>query len=240
MKDKLDFPNKKQLWLAVIILALVIFYLSKCRSTQPPVITTTTKILTDTVRLIEKERKQLKDSFELVLRRHYERDYQDSSYLIQLLNQNSELSAINYNLKKAAYPDTCENIVRLWRNQYNSYVTQTNTTLDQVRKTTSSLASTVSTQKAYISQKDREYEKLKNVTDTCLANGAKMEKYIKSIKPKREVLLSVSTIVDYSEGVKPAAGIGLAYRNKRGLQIEASYYTNQTIQVGIKKPLFRF
>lgn len=240
MKSGIDFPNKKQLWLAVIILALVIFYLVKCRKTPQLIITTPTKTLIDTVRLIEKERQFLKDSFELVLRKHYERDYQDSSYLIQLLNQNSELSAINYNLQQATYPDTCEKIVSLWKNQYNTYVSQTNTTLDQVRKTTSGLSATVQTQKNYLAQKDMEYARLKRVTDTCLDNGLKMERYIKDIKPKRELLLSVSTIIDYVDGVKPAAGIGLAYRNKRGLQIEASYYTNQMVQIGIKKPLFRF
>lgn len=235
-----DFPNKKQLWLIVVILALVIFYLAKCRKIPQPVITTPTKVLIDTLRLAEKERKHLKDSFELVLLKHYNQDYQDSNDLIKLLNQNSELSAINYNLQQATYPDTCEKIVSQWKNQYNTYAAQTGKTIDQAKKSLINLSSTIQTQKNYLAQKDREYLKLKAIADTCLDNGLKMEKYIKETKPKRELLLSVSAITTYAGEFKPAAGIGLAYRNKRGTQFEVSYYTNQMVQIGIKKPLFRF
>ena len=70
----IDFPNKKQLWLIVAILALVIFYLAKCRTVPTPQTITTTKILKDTLRLIEQDRKKIEDSFNLVLQKHYKAD----------------------------------------------------------------------------------------------------------------------------------------------------------------------
>jgi len=55
--------------LLIGILILVIFYLYKCTPTPVPQITTTTKVLKDTVRLIEQDRKHLTDSFNAVLKK---------------------------------------------------------------------------------------------------------------------------------------------------------------------------
>lgn len=235
----INFPSKPQLYLAIAILALVIFYLSKCRPTPEPQLTTTTRELRDTLNLIEKDRKYITDSFLFILEGKEQANYQNESDFIKLLNENSELSAINARLQNEVYPDTCKDVVKKYRDAFGNYEYQTNKTLEQGKKTIIGLSSTVETQKKFIAEKDVLYSRIKNVADTCLYNSALLEKYIKKINPKRSINLNVQAISPYAM-FKPIFGIGLGYENKKRLEVSVTYYTNQQISIGIRKPLFKF
>jgi len=226
--------------LALAILLGVIFYLSKCRTTPQPVITTVTKVLRDTSRLIEKDKKHLEDSFKLVMKRRDAEDYQNQSDFIKLANQNAELSVINERLQNEVYPDTCKQIVKKYQDAYGNYEAQTNKTIEQAKKSLISLSGTVQTQKKYIDAQTDLYNRLKKVSDTCLANSAAMEKYIKKAKPKHSINLNVQTISPYIGKIQPVFGAGLGWENKRGLEVSFTYYTNQQISIRISKPLFKF
>lgn len=225
-----------------VIIFLVLFYFSKCNNTPAPVITTTTKVLKDTLRLIEQDRKHLTDSFDYILKKREQQNYQNESDFIKLLNENAELSVINERLQREeVIPDTCKGIVKKYQDAYGNYEAQTNRTIEQAKKSLISLSGTIKDQKAYLAAKDEIYNRLKKVTDTCLANSAALEKYVKKIKPKRELGLMVSGMNDFSnKNLKLAVGGGLSYRNKRGLQFVVSYYSNKTGSISLIKPLARF
>ena len=141
----IDFPNKKQLWLIVAILALVIFYLAKCRTVPTPQTITTTKILKDTLRLIEQDRKKIEDSFNLVLQKHYKADEFNNGQFVNLVNQNEELAAINEKMQmELSYPDTCQEVVNKLNSSYNTYVAQTKQTIEQSKKSLFNLRQTIS------------------------------------------------------------------------------------------------
>lgn len=226
--------------LLIGILILVIFYLYKCTPTPVPQITTTTKVLKDTVRLIEQDRKHLTDSFNAVLKKQYAENYKNESDFIKLANQNAELSVINERLQQEIVPDTCKGIVKKYQDAYGNYEAQTNRTIEQAKKSLISLSGTVQTQKKFLDEKDKLYSRLKAVNDTCLANSAAMEKYIKKAKPKRSINLNVQAISPYIGKMKPEFGAGIGYENRKGLEVSFTYYTNQQISIRISKQLFRF
>ena len=237
----IDFPNKKQLWLIVAILALVIFYLAKCRTVPTPQTITTTKILKDTLRLIEQDRKKIEDSFNLVLQKHYKADEFNNGQFVNLVNQNEELAQINENLQKElTYPDTCREVVNRLNSAHNNYVSQTKLTIDKAKQSLINLSQTVQTQKAYLTEKDKLYARLKSTLDTCITNNAALEKYAKQVKPKRSINLNIQTISPYAGKISPEFGAGIGYMNRKGLEVSATYWTNQQISIRISKPLIRF
>lgn len=236
----INFPSKPQLYLALVILALVIFYLSKCRKPPEPKTITTTKVLKDTVRLIEEDRKHITDSFTNLLKKHYQQDDFNNGQFINLVNQNTELAEINENLQKElTYPDTCMEVVNKLNSAHQNYVSQTNRTIDQAKKSLINLSQTIQTQKSYLSAKDELYSRLKSANDTCIANNSALEKYAKKLKPKRSINLNVQAVSPYNL-FKPVFGAGIGYENKAGLEVSFTYYTNNQISVGIRKPLVRF
>lgn len=236
-----ELINKNQLWLIVLILGAVIFYLSKCRPVPAPKTITTTKVLKDTIRMIEEDRKHLTDSFTSLLKKHYREDDFNNGQFINLVNQNTELAEINENLQKElTYPDTCHEVVNKLTSAHGNYVSQTNKTIEQAKKSLIGLASTIKEQKNYLDAKDKLYARLKSVNDTCIANNAALEKYAKSVKPKRSINLNIQTISPYAGKISPEFGAGIGYQNRKGLEISATYWTNQQISISISKPLIRF
>lgn len=237
----INFPSKPQLYLALVILALVIFYLSKCRKPPEPKTITTTKVLKDTVRLIEEDRKHITDSFTNLLKKHYQQDDFNNGQFINLVNQNTELAEINENLQKElTYPDTCREVVNRLNSAHNNYVSQTKLTIDKAKQSLINLSQTVQTQKAYLTEKDKLYARLKSTLDTCITNNAALEKYAKQVKPKRSINLNIQTISPYVGKISPEFGAGIGYVNKKGLHISATYWTNQQISISISKPIIKF
>lgn len=236
----INFPSKPQLILAIVILALVIFYLTKCRKTPEPQTITTTKILKDTSYIIESDRKKITDSFENILSKMYKQKYRDDNEFIKLVGENDELASINEKLQKElTYPDTCMEVVNKLNSAHQNYVSQTNRTIDQAKKSLINLSQTIQTQKSYLSAKDELYSRLKSANDTCIANNSALEKYAKKLKPKRSINLNVQAVSPYNL-FKPVFGAGIGYENKAGLEVSFTYYTNNQISVGIRKPLVRF
>ena len=89
-------------------------------------------------------------------------------------------------------------------------------------------------------EKDKLYARLKSTLDTCITNNAALEKYAKSVKPKRAITLNVQTISPYAGKISPEFGAGIGYVNKKGLHISATYWTNQQISISISKPIIKF
>ncbi len=237
----IDFPSKKQWMLISAILVLVIFYLYRCRTVPTPQTITTTKILKDTLRLIEQDRKKIEDSFNLVLQKHYKADEFNNGQFVNLVNQNEELAQINENLQKElTYPDTCRDVVNKLNSAHNNYVAQTKLTIDKAKQSLINLSQTVQTQKAYLAEKDKIYARLKSTLDTCITNNAALEKYAKQVKPKRSINLNIQTISPYAGKISPEFGAGIGYVNKKGLHISATYWTNQQISISISKPIIKF
>ena len=237
----IDFPSKKQWMFISIVLVLVIFYLYRCRPVPTPQTITTTKILKDTLRLIEQDRKKIEDSFNLVLQKHYKADEFNNGQFVNLVNQNTELAEINENLQRElTYPDTCREVVNRLNSAHNNYVSQTKLTIDKAKQSLINLSQTVQTQKAYLTEKDKLYARLKSTLDTCITNNAALEKYAKSVKPKRAITLNVQTISPYAGKISPEFGAGIGYMNRKGLEVSATYWTNQQISIRISKPLIRF
>lgn len=233
-------PLHKRYLLIVGILLVVIFYLSKCKGTtqQPPA---KSKEIHDTLTVIKYDNKKLSDSFNLILAKHYKADDFNNGQFVNLANQNTELAAINENLQRSLdYPDTCREVVNKLTDANRKYVDQTNKTIEQAKRSLIGLSQTVQTQKSYLSEKDKIINRITVAADSCDVSLKRAEKYNKQVKPKHELGLMISGMNDFSnKNFKPAIGAGLAYRNKRGLQIGASYYSNQTGSIFIIKPLIR-
>jgi len=239
IKD-IDFNSNKPWIVLTIALVLVVFYLHRCKPVPTPQTITTTKILKDTLRLIEQDRKKIEDSFNLILSKHYDKDNFNNGQFVNLVNQNTELAEINEKLQQElTYPENCREVVNKLNAAHGNYVSQTKQTLDKANKSISGLSQTIETQKSFLSEKDKLYSRLKTTLDTCILNNAALEKYAKQVKPKRSINLNVQTISPYVS-IKPEVGIGLGYENRKGLEISFTYYTNQQISVSIRKPLIRF
>lgn len=240
MKD-ISFKNNKPWVVLSIALVVVIFYLVKCRKTpvQPEI---KSEIVHDTIAVIKYDNKKISDSFETILKRREAANYQNESDFIKLLNENSELAAINSNLQKSLdFPDTCLGVVNKLNSIHGNYVSQTNKTLDQAKKSLVNLAGTIKDQKAYLSEKDNIIKRALSAADSCQQYLKQAENYNKKVKPKHEISLIVSGINDFSnKKINPSIGAGLGYRNKRGLEFYATYYTNGMGSIGIKKPLVKF
>jgi len=222
---------------AALIVCIYILLTGKCNCNRP-IPTPTVKTVTEQKVVLardEQEIKRLRDSFETVLNKHYKDDDKDYEDYIALLNDNDVLQKNIINLT-TVIPDTCKDIV----NQYKKYISQTGNTLSFSKKTINGLQNTVNVQKKYLSAKDSAYAKVRKALDTCFAQQSILEKHVSKVKPKREISISALAQSSYIQPYKLAAGIGIGYRNRRGLELNLSVYTNQTVGIGIKKPLFRF
>ena len=242
----IDFPSKKQLWLIVFILLVIILIRDcGCRKDKPKEDVTPpapiNKQLVDSSKIIDAFKKKMEDSFNLVLQKHYKADEFNNGQFVNLVNQNTELAEINENLQRElTYPDTCRDVVNKLNSAHNNYVSQTKLTIDKAKQSLINLSQTVQTQKAYLTEKDKLYARLKSNLDTCITNNAALEKYAKSVKPKRAITLNVQTISPYAGKISPEFGAGIGYMNRKGLEVSATYWTNQQISIRISKPLIRF
>lgn len=220
---------------AALGVCLYILFTGKCSKVKKEPVYVTVHDQQTVIQKDEKEIKRIKDSFELVLNKHYKDDDKDYSDYLDLLNENDKLQG-DILLFSKTVPDTCKPFV----DKYNRYVTQTNKALSASKTSINGLQNTVSVQKKYLAAKDTALNTIRRERDTCLAQQAILEKYPKSIKPKREISISALAQSSYIQPYKLAAGIGIGYRNRKGIELNLAVYTNQTINIGIKKPLFRF
>ncbi len=225
------------LWVTVIVLAYFLFKSCGKSPEKPKVITG--KQVRDTIRLIDAERNRLNDSFNVILAQ-YDRQIKTYQYnydnlMADYLNQQN---GIDVTLTKPI-PDTCKEIVGQLTGQFNS-LKKTSAQKDRAASNTiNSLTAKSNTQTKLIASKDSSYKKLLKTADTCSQSLTALEKYVKKIKPKRDISVGLSGMTNYVN-LKPAIGLGLGYRTRKGLTFDANIYSNKTITVGIKKTLFSF
>ena len=233
--------NKLTFWsifpyLVIIVLAFLLF--KSCGKPVPKPTVITGKQVHDTITVIDAQAQRLRDSFMVVLSRKYRDDDANYQAYLKLLNENAVL--INQNeMLSAPVPDTCQKLQQGWIAKFNQVKVASDKKDIASNRTITGLQSTVSTQKKYISQKDIDYAKMKSIADTCASALTAMEKYAKKIKPKHEISIGISGMTNYVN-LKPAIGLGLGYRTRKGLQFDANVYSNQTITVGVKKTLIKF
>lgn len=135
-------------------------------------------------------------------------------------------------------PDTCEAYKQKAISEFNKLL------LMSAKKDTSCSKALVA-YKNVITQKDalikrgmEDFKKLRTNIDTCFTQQSRLEKYIKKIKPKHEIGVSVAALSDYTK-IKLQLGAGLYYRTKKGLIFEAAYYSNNAVSISFKRPLIR-
>lgn len=229
--------HKIILW-GALLACIYILLTGKCNCNRPVPLQPTVKTVHDQKVILqkdEKEIKRVKDSFDLVLTNHYKDDDKDYNDYLDLLNENDRLQHDILLLSKVQ-PDTCKPFV----DQYNKYVAQTNKTLSAANMSINGLKNTISIQKKFLTVKDSNYSTIRKYLDTCFAQQQKLQDYIDKYKVKREINISAVALGSYIAPYKLSAGIVLGYRNRKGFEINIGAYTNNTISIGIKKPLLKF
>jgi hypothetical protein len=230
--------RKDTYYLTVIgLFILILLYMQFCNKPAPG----KTIIQPAKEKIVERDlqdaqRKHIYDSFEVVLKKDYAKDYKNEGYLINLLNENSRLVAINEGLQNITYPDTCKPVVTLLNNRYKEYVTQTAKTLAQTKVSISGLNKTVSDQKKYLAVKDVELNKVVKARDSCISDYAKLEKSSNN----RGIIIGASALSRYDLIKKIDVGVIIGYSTKNRTTFTIGVYTNKQVTITLSKPLWRF
>lgn len=186
--------------------------------------------------LQDAQRRHIYDSFEVVIKKDYAKDYKNEGYLINLLNENSRLVAINEGLQNVTFPDTCKPIVTLLNTRYKEYVTQTGKTLNQAKVSISGLNKTIKDQKNFLTAKDKELNKVVKLRDSCISDYTKLEKSSNN----RGIIIGVSALSRYDLIKKIDVGINIGYSTKNRTTFTVGVYTNKQVTITLSKPLWRF
>ena len=227
--------------LLIVGLIIVLIYLLTCKHTnvdKPQVITG--EQVHDTIRLIDADYKRINDSFAIVLNdydrqvRQYKGNY--DQLLADYLNLTND---IDNTIAHVPYPDTCKPIVDRLNGQFNQLKSTSAAKDKAAANTINSLTAKSNTQTQLIAEKDKSYTKMKAIADTCAKSLTALESYTKKIKPKKEINIGAEINSSWLT-LKPIYGVGIGYRDKKGNQLNAAVFSNQTISVGIKKTLFKF
>ena len=228
--------HKLFLYGVIIVLAILLF--KSCGNVEVKSDIITGKQVHDTIRITDNETQRIRDSFNLVLSKKYRDDDENYQAYLKILNENAVLLNENEMLSKPV-PDTCRELQAGWINKFNQLKTASDKKDISANRTITGLQSTVSTQKNFLAAKDTAYNKMKGIADTCAKALTSMERYARKIKPKREINIGIEANSSWVN-LKPTVGLGLGYRDRKGNQVNAAVYINQTITIGIKKTLFKF
>lgn len=236
-KNKLTFWSVFP-YLVIIVLAFLLF--KSCgKITQQPVVIKG-KEIRDTIRLIDRERQYIADSFNAIIYkqdaeiRNYKSKYDD--LVADYLNIQNETQNV---ITKTVYPDTCKPIVDLLTGKFNQLSIASSKKDKAASNTINSLTVQNKTKDKFLVAKDSSYKRLLRTCDTCSKALSELEQYAKKIKPKREINIGAEISSPYIN-LKPAVGLGIGYRDRKGNQINAAIYSNQTITVGYKRTLIKF
>jgi hypothetical protein len=233
--------NKLTFWSVfpyIVIIVLVFLLFKSCGKVEPKPVIITGKQVHDTIVEVDKQAQRIRDSFTLVLNRKYKDDDANYQAYLKLLNDNAVL--LNQNeMLSIPVPDTCQKLQDSWIAKFNQVKVASNQKDVAANRTITGLQSTVTTQKKFLASKDTTISKYRTIADTCSKALSQLEAYAKKIKPKRELNAGIEVNSSYIN-LKPIIGIGIGYRDRRGNQINAAIFSNQTISVGIKKTLFKF
>lgn len=140
-----------------------------------------------------------------------------------------------------ALPDTCK--------KYQWVISEYNKISEASKKKDAVNEKIIASKNVIINQKDlliangkKDYKNLRANTDTCLKNQTTLEKYVKALKPKRE--LYIGAIGMGNQSLKGFGfGVNLGLRDRKGNMYEIGVVQlGNTTQytVGFKKRIFRF
>lgn len=235
-KYKIDW--QKALLIGVVIV-LLIFLFKQCRKAQPvPKVIKSTQVVKD-IAAIDAAKKQVEDSLAPIIaaKEKAARDWESKhdDLMAMYLNEENDISEI---LAKKV-PDTCKKVVAELTGKFNQLKSTSAQKDNAARNTINSLNSGISDYKRSIAAKEKAYADMKITADTCAKALLAMEKYSKQMKPRREINAGLEVSSPYIN-LKPAIGIGLGYRDRKGMQVNVAVYSNQVVTFGIKKTLFRF
>lgn len=155
------------------------------------------------------------------------------------VKENAELQNTVGEILNSSVPDTCESYKQKAIGEFNKLLLSSSKKDTACSKALTAYKNVITQKDALIKRGTEDFKKLRVNIDTCFAQQTKLEKYIKQIKPKHEIGLSVAALTDYTN-IKIQLGAGLYYRTKKGMIIEANYYTNRAVSISVKRPLFRF
>ena len=238
MRKYLTFKN-----LLMIGMVIVLLYLLTCKKPLPvPIVVTSVdsikeRIIHDTI---------------------VSRQYQDSVIAI-IESKDKEIASLYYTRNVLQHqvnsleqgftdyiatplPDTCKKYQAWVISEYNK-ISEASKKKDAVNE------KIIASKNVIINQKDlliangkKDYKNLRANTDTCLKNQTTLEKYVKALKPKREVYIGAIGMGNQSlSGF--GFGINLGLRTRKGMMYEVGVVqiANTTqYTVGVKKSIFRF
>lgn len=233
--------NSGKINIFILICLGVLLYIllaDKCNPNKPQPVVIKGETVEKLIDLTAQQKQAIDDSFNLILNKAYNDNDKNYTAYIKLLNENAELLMIN-KLYETDYPDTCKPIIDAWVKREAQLKSISDRKDAAAKVTITGLQGTVSEQKRFLASKDTMFNRLKIICDTCATALTKLEKHIDQIKPKRHITVGVIAITPYTL-LKPAAGITLGYRGKKGTEIKLGYYTNNQVSIGISTTLFKF
>jgi hypothetical protein len=227
------------LLIAVVILAIFLF--KECHRPNPAIapVVTPTSVLKEIVRVDSIASKKYSDSVDKVIayyknisnKSERESDSLAGIYQVLLNDMNDVLTL--------SLPDTCEPF-RLAVADLNKKLSLSTAQQEAACKSALNAQKNIVTQKdKLIANSKKDYTNLKKVFDTCIANQTALEKYIKKIKPRREIGVGLIGQSTWITPYKFEGGPMIYYRGKNGTQISAGVLTSQRVQLTISKPLFK-
>lgn len=241
MTKKIQVITPKNLIITGLIIYLL--YISFCNKPVTPVEKPVVKTTTEQVKAvasIDSVRKVIGDSFILVIK---DKEQLSNKYFYKWQETDVKLTmaerAVEQLLNETPLPDTCLEFQNKIKVQYGNLKVQTDKYKENATKSISALQSLSRTQKSFLEQKDKEYKLIHNSFDTAIAQQKILEKYIKKIEPKREVIAGIGMLTSYNI-FKPQVGVLVGYRNKKGIELTLGYYTNNMASISLSKPLIRF
>ena len=228
-------------YLVIIVLAFLLF--KSCGKVEPKPVVITGKEVRDTVRLIERERQFIADSFNAIIYkqdaeiRNYKSKYDD--LVADYLNIQNETQNV---ITKTPFPDTCKPIVDLLTGKFNQLSIASQKKDKAASNTINSLTAQNKTKDKFLAAKDSSYKKLKSIADTCSSALSQMEAYAKKIKPKTTIYISAIALGNQNKYLN-GYGMGIGLTNKKGTSFEVGAInigTTINYSLSIKKPLFKF
>lgn len=232
------FTFKNISWIGM---AIALFYLLTCNKPTPVIpVVTSVPTLIERVRVDTVLAGKVRDSVvAIIAAKDKEADYWQNAFNVAAHEVNNLETSINDYIVNSVLPDTCKKYQEWITKEYNKIV-------ELGKKRDLAANNTISTKNQIITQKDKlisnataEKKKILQTLDTCFKNQVALEKAVKQLAPRREILVGLVATSQYDK-FNPTLGLSLGYRNRKGAVIELSGNIRKEISISYKKPLIRF
>lgn len=229
-------------WSFITLSVLILIYFVACHKTVQvaPMVKPSSAISKATVN-VDSIKKSVSDSFTIVVKNRdkviAQKDSRYDDLMGEYLNQANDFSDSLANKK---IPDTCKPYQLRLIAQYNNLAATSNQKDNASKSLISSLKEQSATKDSYLVAKEKSYNDLHSVLDTCVSGYKTMESFIKKSKPKHELNVGINMLSAYSLPLNTIFGLNVGYRDRKGFEVSVGYYTNNQVSIGLKKPLIRF